>query len=271
MKRLLFISIPFLLLSCAGTRSFTGTDMADQRSLADSMLADALDHEGLYALIDTIKPMSSIKYLSYPIAKDSTQGIMDHQVVKEYKYLDSVALYKQICEKLSNDKIRFVMIPFQQSYKGRRNIEIYAVNLYKFKSKLKEHAAFFGQFGITPDADPAQVITLIEYENKADRWRGYGYLFGYPAYAVDFFVMAGLQQDNGGEFVKRDFFQIPVYAGKQGYFTYAMPKGHQPGAVDSTLYNTASIALERYKKLRSKYVNEKGLDAIKLWKKASKK
>jgi hypothetical protein len=271
MKRLLFITLPFVLLSCAGTRSFTGADMTGQRSLADSMLADALDHEGLYALIDTIKPMSSIKYLSYPIAKDSTVEALDHQVVKEHKYLDSVALYQQICEKLSNDKVRFVMIPFQQSYKGLRSMEIYAVNLYKFKTKLKEHAAFFGQFGITPDTDPAQVITLIEYEHKADRWRGYGYLFGYPSYAVDFFVMAGLQQENGGEFVKRDFFQIPVYAGKQGYFTYAMPKGYQPGAVDSLLYNTASATLERYKKLRGRYVSEKGLNAIKLWKKASKK
>lgn len=271
MKKLIFISIPVLLLSCAGSKNFSGSNKSFQRSLADTLLADALDHEGLYALVDTIKPMSSLKSLSYPIAKDSGYAALDYQIVKEKKFLDTIALYQRICQQLSNDKVRFVLIPFQQAYKGRRNLEIYAVNLYKFKNKIKEHASFFGQFGITSDTDPAQVITLIEYENRYDRWRGYGYLFGYPSYAVDFFVSAGQQQDSTGEFVKRDFFQIPVYASEQGHFTYAIPKGHQPGAIDSSLYHYATTVLHRYRGLRDKYSSKEGVKAVKLWRKALKK
>ncbi len=270
MKKIFFISIPFLLLSCAGSKPFSGSSNSYQRSLADSLLVDALDHEGLYALADTIKPISSIKSFTYPVARDSTHTKLDYQVAKNQSFLDTIALYQDICNKLSNDKVRFVLVPFQQAYKGRRNLEIYAVNMQKFKSKIKEHAAFFGQFGITPASDPVQVITLIEYESKYDRWRGYGYLFGYPAYAVNFFVEAGQQQDSTGEFVERDFFQIPVYTSATGHFTYAIPKGHQPGMADTALYQQATLVLERYSRLRNKYSHANGVKAYRLWRKLVK-
>lgn len=262
--------MPFLILSCAVTRSFKGDGVVYDRSLADSMLAYALDHEGLYSLLDTIKPISSLTFFSYAVAKDSSHSAMDYNIATNKPALDSILLYQRICNQLSNEKVKLVLVPFEQPHKGKRNMEIYAVNIQKFKSKIREYASFFGQFGITPESDPAQVITVIEYEKKYDRWRGYGYLFGYPSYAVDFFVSAGRQQDSTGQFVKRDFFQVPVYAGAQGYFTYAMPKDYKPGVMDSLLYNNAVDVLSRYKILRNKYADEKGLKAVKLWRKALK-
>lgn len=271
MKKVAFVCIPFLILSCAGNKSLRSHVLSYNTVLADSMLAYALDHEGLYSLLDTIKPISSVKFFSYSIAKYSIHSAVDHNIATNMVALDSISIYQRICNQFSNDKVKLVMIPFEQPYDGRRNMEIYAVNIQKFKSKIREYASFFGQFGITPDSDPAQVITIIEYENKYDRWRGYGYLFGYPSYAVDFFVTAGQQQDSSDQFVERDFFQIPVHAGEQGYFTYAIPKNFRPGVVDSTLYNNAMIVLRRYKSLRGRYANKKGFKAVKLWQKALKK
>lgn len=270
MKKIIIFCIPFLILSCATTKSFKGDDVAYDRSLADSILAYALDHEGLYSLLDTIKPISSVTSFSYAIAKDSMHSAMDYNIANNKQALDSISLYQRICNQLSNDKVKLVLVPFEQPYKGKRNMEIYAVNIQKFKSKIREYASFFGQFGITPESDPAQVITIIEYEIKYDRWRGYGYLFGYPSYAVDFFVSSGQQQDSTGEFVKRDFFQIPVYAGEHGHFTYAMPKDYKPGVTDSLLYNSAVDVLSRYKTLRTRYADAKGFKAVKLWKKSLK-
>lgn len=271
MKKNLVFCIPLLILSCASSRSFkSNNDIPYNKSLADSIIAYALDHEGLYSMLDTIKPISSVTFFSYAIAKDSTHSPMDYNIATNKPALDSIALYQRICNQLSNDKVKLVLVPFEQPYSGKRNMEIYAVNMHKFKSKITEYASFFGQFGITPGSDPAQVITIIEYEKKYDRWRGYGYLFGYPSYAVDFFVSAGQQQDSTGQFVKRDFFRIPVYAAEQGHFTYAMPKDFKPGTTDSLLYNSAMNVLSHYKILRNKYADEKGLKAVKLWKKALK-
>ncbi len=147
-------------------------------------------------------------------------------------------------------------------------MEIYVVRKGRFASVLKEHAAFFGQWGFTPSADPAVVLAVTEYEKQSDRYRAYGYLFGYPGYAVDFFVESSKvsEADPKKKLVPRDFFSIPVYAGKSGYFTYAMPKGHRPGEQDSALYNLAAQTLERYKAIREKYVTAEGLKATLLWK-----
>ncbi|ODS85961.1 MAG: hypothetical protein ABS46_01570 [Cytophagaceae bacterium SCN 52-12] len=265
------VCIAILAVSCRTGREFHRQSRSYHQALADSMLAYALDHEGLYSLLDTIKPISSIRFLSYAVAKDSTHSPTDSRIAANSAALDSLSIYQQICSRLSNDRVRFVLIPFQQPHKGRRNMEIYAVNLQKFRNKIKEQASFFGQFGITPESDPAQVITIIEYEKKYDRWRGYGYLFGYPGYAVDFFVTAGMQQDSAGQFVKRDFFRIPVYASEKGYFTYAIPEGHQPGAADSLLYKRAMTLLSEYRILRKQYTGDTGFKAVELWQKTLKK
>ena len=91
-----------------------------------------------------------------------------------------------------------------------------------FPSCLKDRH-LFGQWGFTANANSATVLSVVEYENKNDRYRAYGYLFGYPEHAVDFFVEASITEEETGEFVKRNFFTIPVEAGNSGDFTYAVP------------------------------------------------
>lgn len=265
MKKFTGLFFALFILSCTSTKQLTNDNIPYDRTLADSMLAYALDHEGLYSLLDTIKPISSVLSFSFRVAKDSSHSLLDYKVATNQSALDSIKRYQRICKQLSNQRVHFVLAPFKQTYDGKRNLEIYAINLAKLKRVIKQHASFFGQFGITSESDPAQVVTIIEYENKYDRWRGYGYLFGYPSHAVDFFVEAGRSQDSTGQFVQRNFFHIPVYAGEQGHFTYALPKEYKPQSTDSLLYTNAMIVLTRYKAVRAKYVSEKGFNAVKLW------
>ena len=253
-------------VSCTSSRKMAGIPAAD-RALADSVLAFGLDHEAVYSLLDTLKPISSLKLLWYPIAKDSTMAEGDVQVVKDLAVLDKIDQYQRLCRSLSRGDWQFVLIPFNMTSKQQRSMEIYVVRKARFAAVLREHAAFFGQWGFTAASDPAVVLTAIEFERQPDRYRAYGYLFGYPPYAVDFFVESTLktEADPAKKLVPRDFFQVPVFAGKSGYFTYAMPKGHQPGAQDSTLYNKAVQTLERYKNMRPQYISKGGFRATALW------
>ena len=41
----------------------------EEKNLIDSIFAKALDHEALYTLLDTLKPISSIKFLQISIVK----------------------------------------------------------------------------------------------------------------------------------------------------------------------------------------------------------
>ena len=116
-------------------------------------------------------------------------------------------------------------------------------------------------------AEPRFNFDYNEYEKKYERWRSYGYLFGYPSYAVDFFVAAGKSEDSTKLFVKRDFFAIPVFAGETGHFTYAIPKGYLPSSIDSSIYNKAIPTLNKYKRARIMYTKNGQTKAFKLFKK----
>lgn len=90
---------------------------------------------------------------------------------------------------------------------------------------------------------------------KADRWRGYGYLFGYPADAVDFFIEAGLSAEDDSEVgpgKDRRFIQIPTHAAESGRFTYAVPLDHVRSAGDEALASEANLILAAYTEHRGR-------------------
>ena len=232
---------------------------AQEKALADSFLLNGLDHEALYSILADLKPMSSMgSAFTFGIGKDSTDYDGQYQVVSLekdslQKVVQSIESWNKITQQLSFGNLRFVLVPFRRVWDGQRNFQLLVCRTDLIDQKLREHATFFGQWGFVPGTDVATLITAIEFEQKNDRYRAYGYLFGYPAHAVDFFVEASRSEEKNQEFVKRDFFQIPVYAGDKGYFTYAVPKGYQASKVDSSIYHQAKTVLENYRSLRKKY------------------
>lgn len=245
---------------------------AADRSRADSLIAFALDHEALYSLMADLKPMSSIGFsLSYPLGKDSTQQDGQHDVVSVSSdsvqtIINDLESWYRVLDALSFGDYQFMLIPFRQVWDGKRNMQVLLCRADLVDELLREQASFFAQWGFVPGTDPAVLLTAIEFEEKHDRFRSYGYLFGYPRHAVDFFVEASLQQEATDEFVSRDFFQIPVFAKEKGYFTYAVPKNYEPDALDSLIYNTAQEVLEKYRALRPEYLDNQGqLEAIELY------
>lgn len=267
--RFFVFSFVLFLMACSSSKHIATSNRTINQSLADSLLAYALDHEALYTLADTLKPMSSVKFLRYAVAKDSIMQDGDAVVIQNDSLINLIDQFNTVCKELSNDTWQFVMVPFQRTEKNMRNLEIYVIRKDAFANKIKQYQSFFGQWGFTPNTNPAVVLSVIEYETKWDRNRAYGYLFGYPAYAVDFFVEANKMQqaDVNKKIIPRNFFAIPVFAGNQGYFTYAMPKTHQPNDIDSTIYNKAQSTLTKYQLIRSKYIQPTGLKAQALWKK----
>lgn len=250
-----------LLLGCSSPKSTISRSYkkmsAAEKQTADSLLAYGLDHEALYTLIDTLKPVSSIKLYRLPLL-----SAQDDQRDSALSVLRNV---QQVAAGLSRGDFEFLVTPFARPDSIYKHIELYVVRKSRLKSMIRSHSDFYARLGITENTPPATVLAVTEYESKYDRWRSYGYLFGYPSYAVDFFVAAGKSQDSTSQFVKRDFFQVPVYAADKGYFTYAVPQGHVPGATDSLIHKQAAEVLRDYKGIRPKYRDDSGLKATKLW------
>jgi hypothetical protein len=234
-----------------------------EKVIADSLLLTALDHEAIYTLIDTLKPMSSVQFYRLPL-------LSNNNLQKDSAY-QVLATLQNIANKLSVADLQFVLQPFERSDSIYKNIELYIFRKSKLQQKIAQQTTFYKTLGITSTALPATVLAITEYEQKYNRWRSYGYLFGYPEYAVNFFVNAGKSQDSTKQFVPRDFFAIPVYAAPTGHFTYAIPKGYKPNAIDSSIYNNATITLTKYKSLRVKYTSNNKTNVLKLLKKCTHK
>ncbi len=216
----------------------------DQKRQADSLLTYALDHEALYTISDTLKPISSVKLFRLPLLSKDT--------LVQQKAIDSLRKLYSLIHKLNTKELQFILNPFEQNDREYKNLELYVVRNSAISKVLQQYASFYARIGISENTSPATVLSVTEFENKYDRWRSYGYLFGYPAHAVDFFVEAGKTQDSTGQFVQRNFFAIPVFAGATGYFTYAIPKTYQPTQIDSTLYYKAVNTLDQYRKVKEK-------------------
>lgn len=262
----------FLLMLAAGCSIHTASrgyrKLSDnEKKMADSLILYGLDHEALYTLLDTLKPISSVKMVRYPIASDSTRKPGTVSNIKNHLYLDSLDSYYHLSQQLTGPKVEFVMIPFKATDKEQKNIQLYVVRKSTLQKCITEQADFFGQFGITINTPAATVISIIEHAQAYDRWRGYGYLFGYPNHAVDFFVQAGKQQDSNGKFVERQFFHVPVFAGNSGHFTYALPKDYTTSDIDSSIYHKASTKLTQYKRSREKWIGEQKLKTKRILKK----
>jgi hypothetical protein len=250
----------FFLASCLVRQTKApALPVVDARSAAllDSILQYGLDHEALFTILGNVKPMSSVASFTYPIAnadsaRRTSAGILNR--AGHGRFLDELRTIQELMNRLDFPDLRFIVVPYQNAQKDKRIVQISAVRISALDSLLKKQESFFGQFGLVPGADPNVVASVIENAGVYERYRGYGYLFGYPDHAVDFFVNSSLTLNTSGTFVSRTFFNIPVYAGKEGYFVYANPADYTPAA-DSALYYRAQDVLSRYETIRSRYLN----------------
>jgi hypothetical protein len=250
MKLRAYVSMVLLLASCAPSRSVVPKVDSRIRFLADSLLNIALETEALYTLQAPIKPVSSVgQALRFPIARDTSlpkglrNAVPEHHLIPVSRRLREL---NQALTFLSRENHTWHLVPFRAVRDSNRYLQIIVTNRARFDIMLQEHAPFFLQWGFVPGTDPAVLLTTIENTNRLDRYRAYGYLFGYPEHAITFFVEAARSEDSTGVFVQRDFFHVPVAKAKTGHFTWAVPKGYVPTEADSIIYRQAMETLKNF-------------------------
>ncbi len=233
-----------------------------QLEWVDSLLQYGLDNEALYTLMGDIKPISSLKTYTFPVANtDSSKRMEGHTLTRAEhgKHLDRMAYIVRTMNMLRLPGLRFVMVPYRAPYKEMRTLQITAVRTALMDSVLRAQESFYGQFGLVPGADPDMVLSVIEHMDDYERWRAYGYLFGYPDHAVDFFNQAAAVSKQEGKVSKRSFFRVPTFQGNErSNFVYAVPADYQITSTDSSYLHRARPILETYKKLRPRYIRPNG-------------
>lgn len=253
MKLKFKLLFPFILIYTIG---YTQVKPIDPITLADSLIHLVLQQEGLFTLYGGLKPISTVQHFSYDIDSISGNYLHEEFVAKNLSTLShSLNL-------LTNDSIGYTVIPFRAIHGKKRSFEILIYHKASMKKLISNKSEFFLRRGILPTDNIEKILALYEFEDKYDRYRAYGHLFGYPDHAVHFFVEASRIHDNGGDFVPRDFYQIPVANGQEGRFVYAVPKGYGSQEVDEKIKADAGILLSKFQSDWENYTNQKQRDEL---------
>jgi hypothetical protein len=210
------------------------------RARSESLLLSALDNEALYTIASDLKPMS---------------GVIEFRVSIETLDLSEIERTRQALRAWTCGEYFFADVRrFREPHGERLYAEGAIWNRPALERVLAERAAFFAPFGVTPSAHPLEVVLAVEYDQTVARYRGYGYLYGYPDYAVEYFAAAEVARERTEERVERDFFSVPTYARPEGAFAWAVPKGHRENAADRRILEKARPVLEEYRRRRERYI-----------------
>lgn len=202
-----------------------------------------MDGEALYTIIGGLKPMSSGWYsTSLNVSNPKWSELEDvRQITRAFR---------------SGDELSAGVMPFWRVYEEERYLDGYFFHSRSFAEAVRRRSGFFAFYGITPSMSPLSALMAFEVDQTSRRSRAYGWLFGYPDHAVDFFAESEESQRLGGPFVERDFLSIPVYESPTNRFVYAIPKGSEVRAEDRELKEKAEQILAYYKKLRPLYIGD---------------
>jgi enterochelin esterase family protein len=214
-----------------------------ERAKAEEWLLGALDREGLYTVATGLKPLSS--------------GVRAFRFSATAPDLSEVDEARRIVSVLQcGEGLTSFVHQFAVTFEGERSAEIMLVHRPAFDRVLEEHRGFFAPHGLSPGIPPAQALAIVESLPRADRYRALGYLFGFPDYAVDFFVKATAPEADAGPGKDREFFSVPVYRGNSGSFVWAVPLGHQTRPEDRNILDQAADVLSAYTSLRARFVDD---------------
>lgn len=213
------------------------------RARAERLLLTALDGEALYTIASDIKPMSS--------------GILTLEVGAGQAGLLEVADLEEIMRAWScGGEVSGGLHRFAAVYDdGRRPMDLMVFNHPRVGDVVARRSGVYGPLGLAPETPPLAVVQAVDRAARTPRFLGYGYLFGYPDAAVEFFAEADDRQQQTGAFVERDFISLPTFRGER-HFVYAVPRGQARTDADRVLAERVQPVYDDYVARRARHIKD---------------
>lgn len=215
-------------------------------SASEALLLAALDSEALFTIAGGLKPVSGGFATFFP----NEHGVLDDAAVER----TSALMAPWHCgDELAAGVYAFVHSDAQ----GGRYADAIVGHSAALQRLRDRHREFFAPYPSERGAPALDLVFAVERDpSPLRRWRGYGYLFGYPAYAVDFFVDAEDARARTGRRSERDFLSVPIHGGVTERFAWAVPRGHVENDDDRSIRERAQRILQHYEALRARFIGE---------------
>ncbi|MBM3763011.1 MAG: hypothetical protein FJW36_22540 [Acidobacteria bacterium] len=221
---------------------------ADQEP-AKQLFLKLMDSEALYTAIAGVKPMSG-GFVTFHLPADSLDvNTVDAARRQLSAFHCGSALFATVHHFAR-------LFPDRESKVVERYYDAILFHRDGMRRTIGTHKPFFLPLGLGEDSHPLEVLMAIEYAEAPTRFEGFGLLFGYPDYAVKFFVDASRKQALTGQFVVRDFVGMPTFARAERGVVYAVEKGSEQRDVDHQFRAKLASILAEYKTRREKFIGD---------------
>ncbi len=202
-----------------------------------------LDSEALYTLTGGLKPVSE-GFWKTRLSKDDGQSPL---VLETRRTLEALPL---------DPAFEVGVLVLARANGQWRHASAFVAHRPSLQALIHRRSDVFAPLGITAKSPAWEVLERIDQASNSERWRGFGLLFGYPDYAVEFFVQAGEEEERTQEFVKREFINLPTFVSDRGRFVYAVPLGHVLRQEDHDLRCRVDIIFHHYLACRGAFISE---------------
>ena len=207
------------------------------------LLLQLLDSEALYTFVGALKPIS---VGMHTVRRNSSAKIIPEQELT------------QITPALCCADIETILFPRQKTFGGASYIDLAVYSKQGVARIVKSQRPFFAGLEIAPETPPLAILEKLETAPPADANRALGYLYGYPAYAVEDFCTRKFGKKKVSA---PSYFEVPTFSGK---FAYPAPRGEKAHLEDVVLRESARVILAEYKRRRERYIGEGRKGAIEL-------
>lgn len=202
-----------------------------------------LDSEALYTLTGGLKPVSE----GFWRTRFSEEECQSPLVLDTRRTLKTLPL---------DPAFEVGVMVFARADGPWRYASAFVAHRPSMQALIRRRSDIFAPLGITEESPAWEVLERVDQASNSQRWRGSGLLFGYPDYAVEFFVQAGEEMERTQEFVEREFVNLPTFASERGRFVYAVPLGHVLRQEDHDLRHQVDIIFNHYLACRRAFISE---------------
>lgn len=212
---------------------------------AEALLLKMMDSEALYTIIGDLKPVSSSFWNgSFSLAEPNLVQLSEtRQILHAFR---------------SGNEFSAEILVFAKAQNGKKLATAWVANNHLLDQTIASHAAFYSHYGITEGTPAVTIIEKMEHADRLDRLRASGYQYGYPDYAVDFFVNSEKirEASDDKKLVPRDFVSAPTFASPTNRFVWAIPKGSSLRPEDHQIISKAKFIFAEYTLRREQYIGE---------------
>lgn len=242
--------IVVLMWGCASAPKSHDAITPSQQDRLDELVLGMLDREALYTVSGGLKPMST--------------GFWRHRFETAEPDLELLRETRSLLDRISDETLALGVKVFAREWDGHRYAGAYVIHRASLRRVLEHKRDFWAPLGVDPDTEPAVVVAITERLPRLKRFRAYGYLFGYPDAAVDFFVNAAAEQEATGDLVAREFVSVPTYESPEGRFVWAVPQDYEGDPAEDAIRAEAEVILDRYRSMRARYISESRHEPLRL-------